>query len=50
MTVERNRIYMIPPKYNIEIEGDKFDGMPRNAIATGFVDMIQKPDSSHGTQ
>lgn len=110
MTVERNRIYMIPPKYNIEIEGDvlhlkeydqsminhpidiffrslavsyenrsvavilsgtgsdgtsgirsikeqngviivqtpesaKFDGMPRNAIATGFVDMIQKPDS-----
>lgn len=110
MQVERNHVYMIPPKYNVEIKGDvlylkeydinlinhpidiffrslaasyenrsvavilsgtgsdgsngirsvkeqngviivqtpesaKFDGMPRNAIATGFVDMIQKPDS-----
>lgn len=110
MRVERNHIYMIPPKYNIEIVSDvlrlkeydhakinhpidiffrslaaayenravavilsgtgsdgtngirsvkdqngliivqspesaKFDGMPRNAISTGFVDMIQKPDS-----
>ena len=110
MVVERNHVYMIPPKYNVEIESDvlhlseydveiinhpidiffrslaasyenrsvavilsgtgsdgtngirsikeqngviivqspesaKFDGMPRNAIATGFVDMIQKPDS-----
>ena len=108
--VERNHVYMIPPKYNIEIIGDalylreydhakinhpidiffrslaaayenrsvavilsgtgsdgtngirsikeqngviivqtpetaKFDGMPRNAIATGFVDLIQNPDS-----
>ena len=23
----------------------KFDGMPRNAIATGFVDLVQNPDS-----
>ena len=110
MTVERNHIYMIPPKYNVEIvagvlrlheydprlinhpidvffrslasayenrsvavilsgtgsdgtngirsikeqngviivqspESAKFDGMPRNAISTGFVDLIQKPDS-----
>lgn len=110
MTVERNHVYMIPPRYNVEIEADvlylreydvnlinhpidiffrslaaayenrsvavilsgtgsdgtngirsvkeqngviivqtpesaKFDGMPRNAISTGFVDMIQKPDS-----
>lgn len=110
MQVERNHVYMIPPKYNVEIKGDvlylkeydinlinhliaiffrslaasyenrsvavilsgtgsdgsngirsvkeqngviivqtpesaKFDGMPRNAIATGFVNMIQKPDS-----
>ena len=110
MRVERNSIYMIPPKYNLEIESDvlrlkeynhtkinhpidiffrslaaayenravavilsgtgsdgtngirsikerngliivqspdsaKFDGMPRNAIATGFVDLIQSPDS-----
>ena len=110
MKVERNHVYMIPPKYNVEIRGDilslkeydvglinhpidiffrslaasyenrsvavilsgtgsdgsngirsikeqngviivqtpesaKFDGMPRSAIATGFVDMIQKPDS-----
>jgi two-component system CheB/CheR fusion protein len=110
MKVERNHIYMIPPKYNVEIEHDvlrlreydssvinhpidiffrslaasyenravavilsgtgsdgtngirsikeqngviivqspesaKFDGMPRNAISTGFVDLIQKPDS-----
>lgn len=110
MRVERNHIYMIPPKYNVVIDADilhlqeynvekinhpidiffrsmaaayenrsvavilsgtgsdgtngirsikeqngviivqspesaKFDGMPRNAIATGFVDMIQKPDS-----
>ncbi len=26
-------------------ESAKFDGMPRNAIATGFVDLIQKPDA-----
>lgn len=26
-------------------ESAKFDGMPRNAIATGFVDLVQKPDS-----
>lgn len=110
MRVERNHIYMIPPKYNVEIVSDvlrlheyeaekinhpidvffrslakeyenrsvavilsgtgsdgtngirsikeqngviivqspesaKFDGMPRNAIATGFVDLVQKPDS-----
>jgi two-component system CheB/CheR fusion protein len=110
MAVERNHIYMIPPKYNVEIVADvlrlreydprainhpidvffrslaaayenravvvilsgtgsdgtngirsikeqngviivqspesaKFDGMPRNAISTGFVDLIQKPDS-----
>ena len=110
MRVERNHVYMIPPKYNIEIVSDvlrlreydrakmnhpidiffrslasayenravavilsgtgsdgtngirsikdqngliivqtpesaKFDGMPRNAIATGLVDMIQNPDS-----
>lgn len=110
MVVERDHIYMIPPKYNVEIEGDtlhlkeydfskinhpvdiffrsladsyenravavilsgtgsdgtngirsikekngviivqtpesaKFDGMPRNAISTGFVDLIQNPDS-----
>lgn len=110
MSVERNHIYMIPPKYNVEIVSDvlrlreydsrvinhpidiffrslaaayenrsvaiilsgtgsdgtngirsikeqngviivqspesaKFDGMPRNAISTGFVDLIQKPDS-----
>ncbi|MGI6118115.1 MAG: chemotaxis protein CheB [Bilifractor sp.] len=110
MSVERNHIYMIPPKYNVEIISDvlrlreydsrainhpidvffrslaaayenravavilsgtgsdgtngirsikeqngviivqspesaKFDGMPRNAISTGFVDLIQKPDS-----
>ena len=110
MHVERNHIYMLPPKYNIEIVSDvlrlseydhtkinhpidiffrslasayenravaiilsgtgsdgtngirsikeqngviivqspesaKFDGMPRNAIATGLVDLIQKPDS-----
>ena len=110
MHVQRNHIYMIPPKYNVEIVSDvlhlkeydfrkinhpidvffrslalayenravavilsgtgsdgtngirsikeqngviivqtpesaKFDGMPRNAIATGFVDLIQKPDS-----
>ena len=110
MTVERNHIYMIPPKYNVEIESDtlrlqeydpgkinhpidvffrslakayqnraiavilsgagsdgtngirsvkeqngviivqdpesaKFDGMPRNAIATGLADLIQNPDS-----
>ena len=110
MRVERNHVYMIPPKYNIEIISDvlrlkeydhakmnhpidiffrslasayenravavilsgtgsdgtngirsikdqnglilvqtpesaKFDGMPRNAIATGLVDMIQNPDS-----
>ncbi|WP_049945982.1 MULTISPECIES: chemotaxis protein CheB [unclassified Butyrivibrio] len=110
MSVERNHIYMIPPKYNIEIqngilklkeqnsqeinhpidiffrslayayenravavilsgtgsdgtngiraikeqngmiivqspESAKFDGMPRNAITTGFVDLMLKPDS-----
>ena len=110
MLVERNHIYMIPPKYNVEIhnnvlnlkeqnsqeishpidiffrslanayenrsvavilsgtgsdgtngiraikeqngmiivqspESAKFDGMPRNAISTGFVDLILKPDS-----
>ncbi len=110
MRVERNHIYMIPPKYNVEIISDvlrlreynpqkinhpidvffrslaaayenrsvavilsgtgadgtngirsikeqngviivqtpesaKFDGMPRSAIATGFVDLVQKPDS-----
>ena len=26
-------------------ESAKFDGMPRNAISTGFVDMVQKPDA-----
>ncbi len=110
MRVERNHVYMIPPRYNVEIMSDvlmlrgydpgkinhpidfffrslaesyenrsvavilsgtgsdgtngirsikehngviivqspesaKFDGMPRNAISTGFVDLIQKPDS-----
>ena len=110
MRVERNHIYMIPPRYNVEIVSDilrlreydpgrinhpidyffrslaeayenrsvavilsgtgsdgtngirsikehngviivqspesaKFDGMPRNAISTGFADLIQKPDS-----
>ncbi len=110
MEVERNHIYMIPPKYNVEIsdgrlnlklqnsqeishpidiffrslavaymnravavilsgtgsdgtngiraikeqngmiivqspESAKFDGMPRNAIGTGFVDLVLKPDS-----
>ncbi|MDO4620477.1 MAG: chemotaxis protein CheB [Lachnospiraceae bacterium] len=110
MYVERNHIYMIPPKYNVEItsgvlhlrdydsqkinhpidvffrslaaayenravavilsgtgsdgtngirsikeqngviivqspDSAKFDGMPRSAISTGFVDLIQKPDS-----
>ncbi len=110
MRVERNHIYMIPPKYNVEIVSDvlrlreydnqkinhpidiffrslaaayenravavilsgtgsdgtngirsikeqngviivqtpesaKFDGMPRSAISTGFVDLVQKPDS-----
>ena len=110
MLVERNHIYMIPPKYSVEIledrlylkehdpqeishpidiffrslarayenrsvavilsgtgsdgtngiraikeqngmiivqspESAKFDGMPRNAISTGFVDMVLKPDS-----
>ena len=110
MRVERNHVYMIPPKFNVVIDSDilhlkeyapeminypidiffrslavsyenrsvavilsgtgsdgtngirsikehngviivqtpesaKFDGMPRNAIATGFVDIIQKPDS-----
>ena len=110
MRVERNHIYMIPPRYNVEVSSDilmlheydpgkinhpidyffrslaeayenrsvavilsgtgsdgtngirsvkehngmiivqspesaKFDGMPRNAISTGFVDLIQKPDS-----
>lgn len=110
MQIERNHIYMIPPKYNVEIENGilrlrihdpekinhpidvffrslasgyenravavilsgtgsdgtngirsikeqngliivqtpesaKFDGMPRNAITTGFADMIQKPDA-----
>ena len=110
MRVEKNHIYMIPPKYNIEIESDtlrldeydhtrinhpidvffrslavayenraiavilsgtgsdgtngiktvkeangliivqspesaKFDGMPRNAISTGLVDMIRNPEN-----
>ena len=110
MAIERNHIYMIPPRYNLEIEMDrlmlkeydhtkinhpvdvffrslansyenravavilsgtgsdgtngirtikekngmiivqnpdscKFDGMPRSAISTGFVDLIQNPDS-----
>ncbi len=110
MRIERNHIYMIPPKYNVEIqngilklkiqnpqeishpidvffrslahayenhavavilsgtgsdgtngiraikeqngmiivqspESAKFDGMPRNAITTGFVDLMLKPDS-----
>ena len=110
MRVEKNHIYMIPPKYNLEIISDvlqlheynhakinhpidiffrslaqayenravavilsgtgsdgtngiraikeengviivqnpdsaKFDGMPRNAIATGFVDLVLNPDS-----
>ena len=110
MRVERNHIYMIPPKYNLEIVADvlrlreynhnsinhpidiffrslaaayenravvvilsgtgsdgtngirsikdkngviivqspesaKFDGMPRSAIATGFVDLVLNPDS-----
>ena len=110
MQVERNHIYMIPPKYNVEIhsevlrliehdpekinhpidvffrslaqeyqnrsvtvilsgtgsdgtngirsikeqngmiivqtpESAKFDGMPRNAISTGFADFVQTPDS-----
>lgn len=110
MKVKRNHVYMIPPKYNLEINADvlhlheydhtkinhpvdiffrslaksyenravavilsgtgsdgtngirsikerngviivqspesaKFDGMPRNAISTGFVDLIQSPDS-----
>ncbi len=110
MAVERNHIYMIPPKYNVEIEQDKlhlagydpkkinhpidvffrslavayqnraiavilsgagsdgtngirsvkeqngviivqspesakFDGMPRNAIATGLADLVQNPDA-----
>ena len=110
MRVERNHVYMIPPRYNVEIISDvlmlrsydpgrinhpidyffrslaesyenrsvavilsgtgsdgtngirsikehngviivqspesaKFDGMPRNAISTGFADLIQKPDS-----
>ncbi len=110
MQIARNHIYMIPPKYNVEINSDilrlsihdfekinhpidvffrsladsyenravavilsgtgsdgtngirsikeqngmiivqspesaKFDGMPRNAISTGFVDLIQKPDA-----
>ena len=110
MRVERNHIYMIPPKYNLEIVSDvlrlreynhkninhpidiffrslaaayenravavilsgtgsdgtngirsikdkngviivqspesaKFDGMPRNAIATGLVDLVLNPDS-----
>ena len=110
MKVERNTIYMLPPKYNIEIVSDtlylseynhthinhpidiflrslasayenksvavilsgtgsdgtngirsikeqngviivqspesaKFDGMPRNAIATGFVDLVLSPDA-----
>ena len=110
MIVERNHIYMIPPKYNLEIDRDvlylkeydytkinhpvdiffrslaesyenravavilsgtgsdgtngirsikerngviivqtpesaKFDGMPRSAISTGFVDLVQNPDS-----
>lgn len=110
MRVEKNHIYMIPPRYNIEIESDtlrleeydhtkinhpvdiffrslavayenrsiavilsgtgsdgtngirsikeangliivqspdsaKFDGMPRNAISTGIVDMIRNPEN-----
>ena len=110
MQVKRNHIYMIPPRYNLEItldilhlteynhtkinhpidvffrslarayenravaiilsgtgsdgtngirsikeqngviivqspESAKFDGMPRNAIATGFVDIVQAPDA-----
>lgn len=110
MQVERNHIYMIPPKYNVEIhseilklkehdpekinhpidvffrslaqeyqnrsvtvilsgtgsdgtngirsikeqngmiivqtpESAKFDGMPRNAISTGFADLVQTPDA-----
>ncbi len=110
MPIARNHIYMIPPKYNVEIQSDvlrlsihdpekinhpidvffrsladeyenrsvavilsgtgsdgtngirsikeqngmiivqspessKFDGMPRNAISTGFVDLIQNPDA-----
>ena len=110
MQVRRNHIYMIPPRYNLEItldilhlteynhtkinhpidvffrslarayenravaiilsgtgsdgtngirsikeqngviivqspESAKFDGMPRNAIATGFVDIVQAPDA-----
>ena len=110
MRVERNHVYMIPPRFNVEIISDvlmlrtydpgkinhpidyffrslaesyenrsvavilsgtgsdgtngirsikehngviivqspesaKFDGMPRNAISTGFADLIQKPDS-----
>ena len=110
MRIERNHIYMIPPRFNVEIMSDvlmlheydssrinhpidfffrslaetyenrsvavilsgtgsdgtngirsikehngviivqspesaKFDGMPRNAISTGFVDLIQTPDS-----
>ena len=110
MKVKRNHIYMIPPKYDVEITEDvlrlheydpkkinhpidiflrslaasyenrsvavilsgtgsdgtngiraikdqngviivqspesaKFDGMPRNAIATGFADLVQKPDA-----
>ncbi len=110
MHVERNHIYMIPPRFNVEITSDvlrlkpydakkinhpidiffrslamayenrsvaiilsgtgsdgtngirsikeqngviivqtpdsaKFDGMPRNAISTGFVDLIQNPES-----
>lgn len=110
MRVQKNHIYMIPPKYNIEIESDtlrlqeydhskinhpvdiffrslavayenrsiavilsgtgsdgtngirsikeangliivqspessKFDGMPRNAISTGIVDMIRNPEN-----
>ncbi len=110
MPVEKNQVYMIPPRYNLEIVSDvlylreydharinhpidvffrslaaayenrsvavimsgtgsdgtngirsikeqngviivqtpesaKFDGMPRNAIGTGFVDLIQNPES-----
>ena len=110
VVIERNHIYMIPPRYNLDIETDhlrlteydytkinhpvdiffrslannyenravavilsgtgsdgtngirsikekngmiivqnpdscKFDGMPRSAISTGFVDLIQNPDS-----
>ena len=109
MPIERNQIYMIPPRYNVEISQDmlrlsgydtgkinhpidvffrsmaetyenrsvavilsgtgsdgtngiravkehngliivqnpesaKFDGMPRNAISTGYADLIQKPE------